>query len=139
MFAPKPRKTASYFCSNSCNSKFFPSSLLYCTSIPKLKIASIVLSKISLSSLNSGIPCINIPPSLLYFSKIVTSAPLLAKKLAQFRPDGPPPTTAIFLPTNSCVFSIFLYHPFFNASSNTYASIAPICTGSPFTPLTQLP
>ena len=78
-------------------SRSFPNSLLNSTSTPISNILFVVALTMFFSNLNSGIPCESNPPNSSCFSYIVTFIPFLARKAAQVKPAGPPPTIATFL------------------------------------------
>ena len=84
----------------------FPSSVFVTIFTPICLIFSIVFCTISLFSLNSGIPCVSIPPASLYFSYIVTFIPFFAKKAPAVSPAGPLPIMATFLFVNFSSISL---------------------------------
>ena len=126
--APPVNKTASYLFCNSLIVISTPTLILVLIIKPSFSNCSCLLSINFFSILKSGIPYLNKPPILLFFSYKETLWPALTSCCAAAMPAGPEPIIAMLLPVFSWAGS-GLIKPFSHALSTIAHSIDLIATG----------
>ena len=128
---PPERTIASYSSSKSSIEISTPILIPYLKIVPSPSSWLMRLSITCFSILKSGIPYLNNPPALLFFSKTVTSWPALVSCWAQASPAGPAPIIATFF---SVLFFIIcgLIQPSSKPLSIIAHSIVLIETGSSY-------